>query len=83
MQKSCRTRTSKPVRTSAALVLVSACGRLTSHTAHCALPPAACCTADGNSEAAVRSAGKLRTEGRKYLVQDGDIMHVKSTLSKK
>ena len=27
------------------------------------------------SEAAVRSAGKLATEGKEYVVQDGDIMH--------
>jgi len=29
------------------------------------------------SEAAVRSAGKLRTEGRKYTVADGDIIFFK------
>jgi GTP-binding protein YchF len=27
------------------------------------------------SEAACRSAGKLRTEGKEYLVRDGDVMH--------
>lgn len=27
------------------------------------------------SEAAIRSAGKLRSEGKEYIVQDGDIMH--------
>ena len=27
------------------------------------------------SEAAVRSAGRLATEGKDYVVQDGDIMH--------
>lgn len=27
------------------------------------------------SEAAVRAAGKLATEGKEYIVQDGDIMH--------
>ena len=27
------------------------------------------------SEAALRSAGKLRQEGKEYVVQDGDIMH--------
>ena len=27
------------------------------------------------SEAAVRQAGKLRVEGKDYLVQDGDVMH--------
>ena len=27
------------------------------------------------SEAAVRAAGKLATEGKDYVVQDGDIMH--------
>ena len=27
------------------------------------------------SEAAVRAAGKLATEGKEYVVQDGDIMH--------
>lgn len=29
------------------------------------------------SEAAVRAGGKLRMEGRKYEVQDGDICHFK------
>ena len=28
------------------------------------------------SEAAVRAAGKLATEGKEYIVQDGDIMHL-------
>ncbi|RYF19903.1 MAG: DUF933 domain-containing protein, partial [Oxalobacteraceae bacterium] len=27
------------------------------------------------SEAAVRSAGKLRVEGKDYVVKDGDVMH--------
>jgi ribosome-binding ATPase len=27
------------------------------------------------SEAACRDAGKLRIEGKEYLVQDGDVMH--------
>jgi len=27
------------------------------------------------SEAAIRAAGKLRTEGRDYTMQDGDICH--------
>jgi ribosome-binding ATPase YchF (GTP1/OBG family) len=27
------------------------------------------------SEAAVRQAGKLRVEGKEYVVQDGDVMH--------
>ena len=27
------------------------------------------------TEAAVRSAGRLATEGKDYVVQDGDIMH--------
>ena len=27
------------------------------------------------SEAAVKDAGKLRVEGKTYIVQDGDIMH--------
>ncbi|MGI9296765.1 MAG: DUF933 domain-containing protein, partial [Gammaproteobacteria bacterium] len=26
-------------------------------------------------ETAVRAAGKLRSEGKDYLVQDGDVMH--------
>lgn len=30
---------------------------------------------DYKSEAAVRAAGKLATEGKEYIVQDGDIMH--------
>ncbi len=29
------------------------------------------------SEAAIRSAGKLRMEGKEYVVQDGDVMHFK------
>ena len=32
---------------------------------------------DAGSEAAVRSAGKLRLEGKAYAVRDGDIMHFK------
>ncbi|MDR1691665.1 MAG: DUF933 domain-containing protein, partial [Rickettsiales bacterium] len=27
------------------------------------------------SEANVKAAGKMRTEGKDYIVQDGDIMH--------
>ncbi len=27
------------------------------------------------SEAAVKAAGKLRVEGKEYVVQDGDVMH--------
>lgn len=27
------------------------------------------------SESACRDAGKLRSEGKEYVVQDGDIMH--------
>ena len=27
------------------------------------------------SEAAARSVGKLRTEGKEYIVKDGDVMH--------
>ncbi len=27
------------------------------------------------TEAAIRSAGKLRSEGKEYIVRDGDIMH--------
>ena len=27
------------------------------------------------SEAAIKDAGKLRVEGKDYVVQDGDIMH--------
>jgi ribosome-binding ATPase YchF (GTP1/OBG family) len=27
------------------------------------------------SEAAMRAAGKLRMEGKEYVVQDGDVMH--------
>jgi ribosome-binding ATPase YchF (GTP1/OBG family) len=27
------------------------------------------------SEAACRSAGKLRVEGKDYIVKDGDVMH--------
>jgi ribosome-binding ATPase YchF (GTP1/OBG family) len=29
------------------------------------------------SETAVKSAGKLRLEGREYIVQDGDIVHIR------
>ncbi len=35
---------------------------------------------DSGSMAAARSAGKLRLEGRQYVVQDGDIVHVKFNL---
>jgi obg-like ATPase 1 len=34
------------------------------------------------SESAVKAAGKLRMEGRKYEVKDGDIMHFKFNVSK-
>ncbi|MBR2521847.1 MAG: redox-regulated ATPase YchF [Coriobacteriales bacterium] len=34
-------------------------------------------------EAGCRSAGKLRQEGKEYVVQDGDIMHFKSNVSTK
>jgi len=27
------------------------------------------------SEAAVKAAGKLRVEGKEYIVNDGDVMH--------
>jgi ribosome-binding ATPase len=29
------------------------------------------------SEAAVKAAGKMQIEGQDYVVQDGDIMHVR------
>jgi ribosome-binding ATPase YchF (GTP1/OBG family) len=29
------------------------------------------------SEAGVKSAGKFRLEGREYIVQDGDIVHIR------
>jgi ribosome-binding ATPase YchF (GTP1/OBG family) len=29
----------------------------------------------GNGEAGARDAGKLRVEGKEYVVQDGDVMH--------
>lgn len=32
---------------------------------------------DLGSEQAIKSAGKLRTEGQEYIVQDGDIVHIK------
>jgi ribosome-binding ATPase len=31
----------------------------------------------GGSEAALKANGKFRLEGRDYIVQDGDIMHVR------
>ncbi|MBT5422831.1 MAG: DUF933 domain-containing protein, partial [Flavobacteriales bacterium] len=31
--------------------------------------------AELGSESAVKDAGKLRVEGREYLVKDGDVMH--------
>ncbi|NJL93994.1 MAG: redox-regulated ATPase YchF [Anaerolineae bacterium] len=31
------------------------------------------------SEAAVKDAGKMRLEGKTYIVQDGDIMHIRSS----
>ena len=37
----------------------------------------------GGSEAAVRAAGKLRTEGRKYVVADGDIIFFKFNVTTK
>jgi len=30
---------------------------------------------DMGSEAAVKAAGKLRVEGKEYVVHDGDVMH--------
>jgi hypothetical protein len=33
------------------------------------------------SEAAIRTGGKLRMEGRKYVVQDGDIIFFKFNVS--
>jgi ribosome-binding ATPase YchF (GTP1/OBG family) len=30
-----------------------------------------------NGEAGARDAGKLRQEGKEYVVQDGDVMHFK------
>ncbi|PDH51180.1 MAG: GTP-binding protein, partial [Bacteroidetes bacterium MED-G17] len=27
------------------------------------------------SESAVKDAGKMRVEGKEYIVQDGDVMH--------
>ena len=30
---------------------------------------------DLGSEAAVKQSGKLRVEGKDYVVQDGDVMH--------
>ena len=32
---------------------------------------------DAGSEAAVKNAGKLRLEGREYVVKDGDILHIR------
>jgi ribosome-binding ATPase YchF (GTP1/OBG family) len=29
----------------------------------------------GNGETGARDAGKLRLEGKSYIVQDGDVMH--------
>ncbi|MEL6182916.1 MAG: DUF933 domain-containing protein, partial [Myxococcota bacterium] len=29
------------------------------------------------SEAEIRSAGKLRLEGRDYIVSDGDVLHIR------
>jgi len=34
------------------------------------------------TESAVKAAGKYRTEGKNYVVKDGDIFFFKSTLSK-
>ena len=34
-------------------------------------------------EAGCRAAGKLRQEGKDYVVQDGDVMHFKTGVSKK
>ena len=31
---------------------------------------------EAGSEAALRKKGRLRTEGRDYVVQDGDVLHV-------
>ena len=38
---------------------------------------------DFRSEAALKSAGRLRTEGREYIVQDGDIMRFRFNVSRK
>src|SRR3974390_2339479 len=32
---------------------------------------------DAGSEAAARSRGTLRLEGKEYIVQDGDVMHIR------
>jgi ribosome-binding ATPase YchF (GTP1/OBG family) len=32
---------------------------------------------DACSEAAARSKGTLRLEGKEYVVQDGDVMHIR------
>lgn len=37
---------------------------------------------EAGSEAAAKSQGKLRNEGRKYEVQDGDIIHFKFNVGK-
>jgi len=31
---------------------------------------------DGGSYAEARKRGQLRTEGKQYIVQDGDVLHV-------
>lgn len=40
-------------------------------------PPSRCVRVAVGSEAAVKASGKLRTEGKTYIVQDGDIMFFK------
>jgi ribosome-binding ATPase len=32
---------------------------------------------DAGSEANARSKGQLRLEGKEYIVQDGDVMHIR------
>jgi ribosome-binding ATPase YchF (GTP1/OBG family) len=32
---------------------------------------------NAGSEAAVKQAGKMRLEGKEYIVQDGDIVHIR------
>jgi ribosome-binding ATPase YchF (GTP1/OBG family) len=33
------------------------------------------------TEAAIRAAGKLRLEGKEYVVQDGDVVHFQAGLA--
>jgi ribosome-binding ATPase YchF (GTP1/OBG family) len=32
---------------------------------------------DGGSEAALKASGKFRLEGKEYVVQDGDVVHIR------